>query len=134
MALNKACFAPNRSHGLLAAVVGLEVGRMAVHDGVAQLRRSADRRVLREIILDGGDGGVFDVLRRGKMRLARAEIHDVNALLAQLVGFGDHCHGGRGLDAVDAFRKFDCRGCFRNWSHARFPVLFPWIVVLHSAA
>ena len=93
-----------------------------MHDGVAQLGRPAHGRVLREIILDGGDGGILDVLRRGKMRFARAEIHDVNALLAQLVGFGHHCHGGRGLDAVDSFRKFEGRSRFRNWSHARFPV------------
>ena len=77
---------------------------MAVHDRIAQFRCSADRRVLREIALNRADGGVLDVLRRGKMRLAGTEIHDVDALLAQLVSFGHHGHGGRRLDAVDAFR------------------------------
>ena len=115
--------APNRRHGFLAAVARLEIRRMAEHDGVAQFGCSAHRRVLREIILDGGDGGILDVLRRGKMRFARAEIHDINALLAQLVGFGYHRHGGRGLDAVNSFRESEGRNCFRNWSHARFPVL-----------
>ena len=86
--------------------------------------RAADRCVLREIILDGGDGGILDVLRRGEMRFAGAEIHDVDALLAQLVGFGNHGHGGGRLDAVDSFRKFERWGRFRDWSHARFPVLF----------
>ena len=43
------------------------------------------------------------MLRRGKMGLARAEIHHVNALLAQFVGLGDYSHGGGGLNAVDPF-------------------------------
>src|SRR5450432_1403823 len=96
---------------------------MAMHAGVAQFRRSADCCVLGEIVLDGRDGGVFDVLRRGKMRFAGAEVYNVNALLAQLVGFGHYCHGGRRLDAVDSFRKFKGWRRFRYWSHARFPVL-----------
>ncbi len=115
--------ATHRGHGLFTAIIGPEVGRMAAHNGIAQLSRSADRRVLREIILDGSDGRVLDVLRCGKMRLAGAEIHQVNALLAQFVGFSHHCHGGGRLDAVDSFRKFESWGRFRNWSHARFPVL-----------
>ena len=63
-----------------------------------------DRRVLRKVALNGGDGGVLDVLRRGEMRLARAEVHHVDALLAQLVGLGHHRHGGGGFNAVDPVR------------------------------
>src|SRR5271165_748440 len=66
------------------------------------------------------------------MRFAGAEVHHINALPAQLVGLGHHCHGGGGLDAVDAFRKFEGWDCFRHWSHARFPVLFPAICFLAS--
>ncbi len=44
--------AADRGHAFLAAIVGLEVSRVAMHDGIAQFRRSAHRRVLREIILD----------------------------------------------------------------------------------
>ena len=36
----------------------------------------------REVILDGRDRGILNVLRRGEMRLACAEIHDINSLLA----------------------------------------------------
>ena len=92
-----------------------------LHDRVAQLRRPGGRRVLGEIRVDGGDGSIFDVLRRGKMRLSHAQVDHVHTLLAQLVGFGHHRHGGGGLDAVDAFRELHCGGCFGDWSHALFP-------------
>jgi hypothetical protein len=36
------------------------------------------------------------------VRLACAEIHYINSLLAQFVSLGHHRHGGGGLDAVDA--------------------------------
>ena len=122
--MNSACLPPDGSDDFLAPVVGAEIGGMALHDRIAQLGGSAHRRVLREIILDGGDGGVLDVLRRGEVRLARAEIDHVNALLAQLVGFGHHRHGGGGLDAVDAFGKFDGLGRFRGRGcHAFFLAL-----------
>ena len=69
----------------------------------------------------------------GKVRLARSEIHHVNALLAEFVRFGDYGHGGRGFNAIDPFRKFYGRGsfvtgfCFRNWSHARFPLFLAFL-------
>ena len=92
--IEQGMLAPDRGHAFLAAVVGPEVSRVAAHDGVTQFRRSAYRGVLREIILDRADRGIFDVLRRGKVWFARSEIHDVNPLLAQFVGLGYHCHGG----------------------------------------
>ena len=58
-----------------------------------------------EIILDRSDGSILDVLRRRKMRLTRPEIHDVDALLAELIGFGDHRHGGGGLNSINAFSE-----------------------------
>ena len=94
-----------------------------MHDCLSQFRRASHRRVLAEVRLDSGDGGILDVLRRRKMGLARAEVHHVNALLAELVSFGDDCHGSRGFDAVDSLSKFHCQRCFRYWCHARFPVL-----------
>ena len=105
--------------------------RVALHDGIAQLRRSAHRGVVREIVLDRRDGGIFDVLRRGEMRLARAEIHHVDALLAQLVGFGHHGHGGRGLNAVDSFGQFECGGCFGYWDSC-FSCLCSFFCVLQA--
>ena len=55
---------------------------MAIYDGIAQLGCAWDRCIFREVALDGGDGCVFDVLRRGKMWLAGAEIHHVDTLCA----------------------------------------------------
>ena len=69
-----------------------------------------NRRVFGEVALDGGDSRVFDVLRRGEMRLAGAEIDHVDALRAQLVGLGHHCHGGGRFDAVDSIGKSECFG------------------------
>ena len=80
---------------------------MTVHDGVLQLGGAADGGVLRKIRLDRGNGGIFDVLRRGEVGLAGGEIDDVNTLLAQLVSLGRHRHGRRGLYAIDAFRQAD---------------------------
>ena len=99
--------AAHRGGGFFAAVIGVEVHGMAVHDGVFQFGGAADGGVLREIGVDRGDGRVLDVLRRREVGLAGAEIHDINTLLAQLVGLGHHRHGGGGLDAIDAFRQAD---------------------------
>jgi hypothetical protein len=86
--------APDRGDHFFAPVIGIEIHCMAMHNRIAQLGGATHRRVLREIILDRQNGGVLDVLRRGKMWLTRAEIDHVNALLAQFVGFGDYSHGG----------------------------------------
>ena len=107
MALNSACLPPDRGDHFLALVVGTEISRVAMHDRIAQFGRAANRRVLREVLLDRRDGRVLDVLRRGEMRLACAEIDHIDSLLAQFVGFGHHRHGGGGLDAVDAFGQLD---------------------------
>ena len=121
--IEQGMLAANRRHGFFAAIVGLEISCVASHDSIAQLGGAAYSRVLREIILDCADRDIFDVLRRRKMWLARAQIHYIDALLPQFVGFGDYRHGGRGLDSVDAFAKSYRRGRFCNWSHARFPIL-----------
>ena len=123
--MNSACLPPSGGDHFLAPVVGAEVGRVPLHDGVAQFGRSGDRRVLGEVPLDGRDGSVLDVLRRGEVRLACAEVDHVHPLCAQLVGFGDHRHGGGGLDAVDAFGQLDGLGRFRVVGVMLFSL--PWI-------
>ena len=100
-------FAAYRGRSFFAPVIGVEVDRMAVHDGVLQFSGAAYGSVLRKIRLDGGDGGIFDVLRRGEVRFPGAEIHDINTLLAQLVGLSYHRHGGGGFNAIDAFGQAD---------------------------
>ena len=97
---------------------------MALHDRVFQLDRAADRRVAREIVVDGRNGRVLDVLRRGEMRLAHGQVHHVHARLAQLVGLGDDGHGGGGLNAVDAFGEFQAAAARRGSSvteYSSFP-------------
>ena len=85
--------AADRGAGFLALVIGVEVDRMAMHDRVFQFSGAADRCVFRKIRLNRGDGGVLDVLRRRKVRLARVEIDDVNTLLAQFIRLGYGRHG-----------------------------------------
>ena len=63
------------------------------------------------------------------MRLAGAEIDDVDSLRAQLVGFGDHRHGGRRFNAVDAFGELE-RFRALPWSCLLFPS--PWDFRSHS--
>jgi len=57
------------------------------------------------------------------MRLARTEVHHVDALAAQLIGFRHHRHRGGGFDAVDARGQLDRRYFGRRWSHDFFLAL-----------
>src|SRR5216684_2420858 len=99
---------------LFAAVVGIKIQSMAMHNGVTQFWSASDRGVLGEVRLNGSDGGIFDVLWGGEVRLPGAEINHVDALAPQPVGLSHYCHGGGGLDAVDAFGQSDCLGHFRG--------------------
>ena len=98
--------AAHRSNHLFPPITGIEISGVALHNGVAQFSRAAHRRILCEVALNRGDTGVLDVLGRGKVWLTRSEIHHVNALLAQLVGFSHDRHGGGGLDPVDTLGEF----------------------------
>ncbi len=95
-------FAAGGGDGLLAFVLGAEIAGVASHDGVAQLPGAAHRRVPGEVGLQGGDGGVLDVLGSIEMGLAGAEVDQVGARGAQAVGLVDHRQGGGNLDAVDS--------------------------------
>src|ERR1700676_1322649 len=90
---------------------------MAIDNSIAQFGGSTDGGIFREVVLDGGNGGVFNMLWRREMRLAGSEVHYVNALLAQFIGFSYNRHGCRRLDAIYACRKFHSRNCFSNWCH-----------------
>src|SRR5208337_62673 len=113
-------FAAGGGNRFLAPVVGVEIDRMTVDDGVPQLRSASHCRVLGEVALNSRDRCILDVLRGGEVGLAGAEVDHVDALLAQLVGLGDHGHGGRRLNAVDAVGELHGNIGFRNWGHPRF--------------
>jgi len=51
-------------------------------------------RIAREIVVDGGNGGFLDVLRRGEVRLANAEVNNVDSAGPQFLGFGGDSHRG----------------------------------------
>src|SRR2546428_6234517 len=80
---------------------------MPLDERVVEFERAAHGRVLRKIGVDRSDGRLFHMLRRRKVRLTRSDVHDVNALLAQLLGLRRSGHGGRGLDSINAFRQPD---------------------------
>ena len=74
--------------------------------------------------MNGGNGRIFHMLRRGEVRLTGGAVHDVNALLAQLFGLGNRGHSGGGLNAADAGGKANCFQSGR--SHAFFFLLEGW--------
>ncbi len=51
--------------------------------------------------------GALDVLGRGKIRLARSEVRDVNPLRFQFLRFLQHHHRRRDADAIHAVRKLN---------------------------
>ena len=101
---------------LLAPVSRLEVRGVPLDNRIAQLNRSAHGGILAEVALNRSNGGVFHVLRRSKVWLARAKVNYVNPLLRQLVGLGHNGHGGGNLNPLNAFRKLN-RRCFARRTH-----------------
>src|SRR6516164_2718450 len=92
--------ASDGSHALFPLVVGIEIGGVTLHDGIAQFRRPAHRSVFGEVIVDGCDGRFFDVLRGGEMGFTGPKIDQVGAGGAQLLRLRDNRHGGGNLDAL----------------------------------
>ena len=64
-------------------VLRSELSRVLVNDGFLQLLDSADRRVLREVLLDGQNARTLDVLRRREIRLAGTKVDNIDALVSQ---------------------------------------------------
>src|SRR3954470_13344452 len=116
-------FSADRNYGFLTLVVRTKVSRVPLNNRIAQLRSSRSSCVLGEVVIDGCDGCIFNMLRRGKVRLTHAEVYDVNTLLAQFVGLGYYRHGGGGVNASNTFGKFCDWHCFTHWGHTRFPGL-----------
>ena len=64
-------------------------------------------RVLGAIFFERLDDGALDVLGRGEIRLAGAEVRDIHALGLQFFGFLQHHHGRRDADAIDAIGELN---------------------------
>ena len=99
--IEQGMLAADGGDAILALVVGAEVGSVALDDGVAQFGRAAYRRVLGEVVADGGDGRFLDVLGRGEMRLSRAQIDQVRAGRAKFIGFSGYRQSRGNFDALD---------------------------------
>ncbi len=80
--------------GFVGRVVRAEVGGVTLDDGLAHFGNAGDDGVAREVLVDGLDGRVLDVARRGEVGLACSEVDQLRALGAQLGGFRGHGHGG----------------------------------------
>ncbi len=91
---------------------------MALDDGFADFGDAGDGGVAGEVVLDGLDGGVFDVAGRGEVRLAGAEVGEVDALGLHLERLGGDGHGRGDFDAVDAVGEELCGGCAHESSLA----------------
>ncbi len=87
--------------GFVDCVFGAEVAGVALDNGFTHIRNTRNDGVTSEVGLDGDDGRILDVARRGEMRLARAEIDQVGALGAEFGGLGGYGHGGRNFNAAD---------------------------------
>src|SRR5215510_4349584 len=70
-----------------------------------QWRDTAGGRVLRFIFFNCADRRLFDVARRGKVRLAWAKVGNVDAFRFHFFRFSKHSGGWRDLDSVDAISQ-----------------------------
>ncbi len=95
---------PGRDDDLLRAVLEAEVVLEALGDGLAQGQDAVALGVFREVVADGLDPGLLDVLRRGEIGLADAEVDDVDPFGLHGLGLGRDLQGGGGADALDFFR------------------------------
>ena len=96
--------AADRHHALGRRVGRAEVLGVALADRFLQLHCAAGSGVLGEIVLDGPDGRLFDVVGGGEVRLPGAEVDQVHAPRTQFLGVARHFHCGRDADARDSFR------------------------------
>ena len=91
-----------REDGFVDAVVRTEVAGVPLDDGFAHVGDAGNDGVAREVGLDGDDGSVLNMARRGKVRFARTEVDEVDALGAQFGGLGGDGHGSGDFNAADA--------------------------------
>ena len=73
------CLPPTRDDAFGGLVVGAEILRVPLANGLLQFGCAAGRGVLGEVLFERADGRLLDVVGRGKVGLAGAEIHHVHA-------------------------------------------------------
>jgi hypothetical protein len=78
---------------------------VALADGLAEFLDAGHGGVAGEVGVQGGDGGAFDVIGRGKVGFAHAKVHDIEAGAAEAFGFGGNLGGGGDADQRDPGRR-----------------------------
>ncbi len=78
-----------------------------VADRPAQFRNAGDRGVAGVAVIDGLLAGLADVRRRGQVRFADAEVENIGAGSAQLLGLGVDGKSRRGWNLQDPVREND---------------------------
>ena len=99
--------AAGRDHAFRGSVGGAEVGGVPLADRLPQLQGAAGGGVAGEVLLDGANGRALDVGRRGKVRFARPEVHDVPPARPQLGRDPRLPSCGGDVDAGDPLRQLD---------------------------
>src|SRR3989441_11521348 len=82
--VEKSVFAAEVHDAFRQVVLRTEVAGMLLYDRFLELLNAAGGRVLREVALDSSHSRLLDVFRRRKIRLAGAEVHHVETLLAEV--------------------------------------------------
>ena len=67
---------------------------ITAQDRILELRHSANRRIPREVLVDGASCRLLDIIRRIEIGLARAEIHHIHPLGFEFLRRDHHLHGG----------------------------------------
>jgi hypothetical protein len=99
--------AAHGDHTLARLVVRPKLAGVPLTHGFAERRHAGRGRVLGEVLFQGADGGLLDVVGCGEVGLAGAEVDDVNALGTQALGVRQNGERGGGADAIDALGELD---------------------------
>src|SRR5262249_42221125 len=110
----------DRSDAFGRLVVGAEISLVPLANGLLELGGTARGRVLGEILIEGANRRLLDIVGGGGIGLACAEVDHIHSLRAQLFRIRRHLHRGRHADRRDPFRYFQlsCHTPFRFRSRA----------------
>ena len=79
-------------------IVGTELGFVAGNHCLLEFRSATSGGIFGEIFVDGADSRLLDVVGGGEIRLACAEVDDIDSFTAQFVGIGHDFHGAGNAD------------------------------------
>ena len=94
-------------HALGRLVGRFEILRVPIANRLAEGCDARDWSVLGAVFFERLHDGALDVIGRGEIGFAGAEVGDVHALGFQLFGFLQHDHCGRDVDAIDAIGELE---------------------------